>query len=748
MQPSEGGGRHSSGPLPTAMTGNAPQRRRWQSLRDAAAAQLAQETGNRQETGRALLADVGLAVLRRRAGTPERRRRTGASKRRRRTDLRLVPAALLVWGTALTGGWLEPVAIAALCAGLATAAVLLLMPRCRHTRPGGRRAAAQGAGSRVTGNLMTGKPIAGNRVAGGSGGRSGARSFRATLATALVLSAAAGAHAAVASAQRHDGVLAHAVTNRASVVAEIEVQEQPRRLTVPGRPGAADRWAFPATLRMLVFDGRRVEARAAILVLGGADWAGASAGQQFRTTGRLKPAAAGEAEAGMLSVTSGPTRLPAQEGQEPSDGTGPDTGSRPALGKLRGGFAAAAAELPGDARGLLPGMVTGDTTALDPDLATAMKTVGMTHLTAVSGANCSLVLGALLLAARTLRLPRPAAAALALAGLGLFVLLVGPEPSVLRAAGMGAIGLSALVAGRPGRGLSLLCVITVGLLLAQPDLAADFGFVLSVLATLGIIVSGRQIMDWLPGVVPRAVAAAVAVPLSAQLFCGPVIVLLQPQFSSYALAANLAAAALVAPVTLLGTAAVPLLLWAPAPAAALMAAAGFCASGVAGIARSFAALPGAALPWPGGAFGAATMALLSVLTLAAVWLAAHPAAARERVLTLHDRAACRLELLLDRDGRRPHRGLVPGRAGPRGLVDRSRRGRLRVCKPTSRRNHQWLLPQPNAPGPRRRTPPPGATSRRRRWCWWAAPRTTSAPGPWTASAPRSAPRRPTSKSPG
>ncbi|HJW01071.1 MAG TPA: ComEC/Rec2 family competence protein, partial [Arthrobacter sp.] len=50
--------------------------------------------------------------------------------------------------------------------------------------------------------------------------------------------------------------------------------------------------------------------------------------------------------------------------------------------------------------------------------------------------------------------------------------------------------------------------------------------------------------------VPRWVAAAVAVPLSAQLLCGPVIVLLQPQFSTYSLLANVLASPLVAPVTL------------------------------------------------------------------------------------------------------------------------------------------------------------------------------------------------------
>jgi len=230
-------------------------------------------------------------------------------------------------------------------------------------------------------------------------------------------------------------------------------------------------------------------------------------------------------------------------------------------------------------------MVTGDTGGLDEGLETAMKTVGLTHLTAVSGANCSLILGALLLAARSLRLARIPAAALALAGLGLFVLMVGPDASVLRASLMGAIALTSLAGGRAGRGLSFLCLAVIALLLMQPELGVSFGFLLSVLATLGIIVLGRCIMGWFPASVPRWAAAAVAVPLSAQVLCGPVIVMLQPQFSTYSLLANILVAPLVAPVTILGTAAVALLPLAPWLSAVLIGVAGFFAGGVAAVAR-------------------------------------------------------------------------------------------------------------------------------------------------------------------
>ncbi|NQD90990.1 ComEC/Rec2 family competence protein, partial [Paenarthrobacter sp. CM16] len=270
---------------------------------------------------------------------------------------------------------------------------------------------------------------------------------------------------------------------------------------------------------------------------------------------------------------------------------------------VRKRFVSAADWLPPDAAGLLPGMVTGDTSALPESLETAMKTTGMTHLTAVSGANCSLILGGFILLARCFRWARPAAGAFAACGLLAFVIMVGPDPSVLRAAVMGTVGLAALTGGLRGRSLSFLCLATTILLLLDPAMAANMGFLLSVLATLGIVLLAARVASWIPAWLPRWVAAGVAVPLSAQLLCGPVIVALQPQFTTFALIANVAAGPLVAPVTILGTIAVPLTTALPWLAVVPIAVAGTCAGLVAGVARFFAGLPGAALPWAEGPVG-------------------------------------------------------------------------------------------------------------------------------------------------
>jgi competence protein ComEC len=609
---------------------------------------------------------------------------------RRRTDLRLAPPAFLVWAAAVAAVWLPVAALTVLVAGLLLgAAGLLLAARS----PRSVRRGTQGRQSRSRTYPLPGNPPA-------------PRSLLTTLGIALILAAAAASHSAVAASQKHDGAVADAVAARAGVVVEAEVTGVPRPLKIPGRSGS-DRWALPVTASVLISNGSLIRADAELLVLGGRDWENVVPGQRIRTTGKLRPAEDGQSQAGILSASTGPATTTAASGWQ----EGP--------GALRSGFATAAGWLDGDARGLLPGMVTGDTSFLDEQLASAMKTVGMTHLTAVSGANCSLILGALLLAARSFRLPRAAAAAAALAGLALFVLMVGPDASVLRAALMGAIGLASLSGGRTGRGLSFLCLAVIGLLLADPALANSYSFLLSVLATLGIVVAAPWIMEWLPAGIPRWLAAGLAVPLSAQLFCGPVIVLLQPQFSSYALLANIVAAPLVAPVTIRGTAAVPLVPLAPWAATVPIAVAGSCAGAVAAVARFFAALPGAALEWPEGPFGAATMVLLSACTVLVLRYGLRPHATSRLVIAAHGRTVVFLDMWLPRActiRRRtspgPYSAMERGRGHPwraLGFDPGRRRGSLRGTNPNSGRNQEWLLRRKHDPGLRRRPPPPGGT---------------------------------------
>ena len=115
------------------------------------------------------------------------------------------------------------------------------------------------------------------------------------------------------------------------------------------------------------------------------------------------------------------------------------------------------------------------------------RTAGLTHLTAVSGANIAILVSVVLLAGRWAGLRGrwlPVAGSLAMAA---FVVLARPQPSVLRAAAMGAIALLAMVTGRRRRSLAALAAAALLLLLVDPWLARSYGFVLSVLATGGLV---------------------------------------------------------------------------------------------------------------------------------------------------------------------------------------------------------------------------------------------------------------------
>jgi len=73
---------------------------------------------------------------------------------------------------------------------------------------------------------------------------------------------------------------------------------------------------------------------------------------------------------------------------------------------VRWGMKKAVAHLPSDAGALLPGLVLGDTSEVDPALTADMKTTGLTHLTAVSGANLAILSSLILVLMKWVRSPR------------------------------------------------------------------------------------------------------------------------------------------------------------------------------------------------------------------------------------------------------------------------------------------------------------------------------------------------------
>ena len=321
---------------------------------------------------------------------------------------------------------------------------------------------------------------------------------------------------------------------------------------------------------------------------------------------------------------------------------------------LRSTFADAATALPGAGGDLLPGLAIGDTSAVSAELDAAMKSASLSHLTAVSGSNCAVVVGLIVLLGRQLKLSRGARIAAAAVALLAFVVLVTPEPSVLRAAAMALIVLLALASGRPVRGLPVMALAVIVLLASDPWLARDYGFALSVLATGGLILLAPPLALLLATRMPLALATVIAVPFAAQLCCQPVLILLQPSLPTYGVIANVLAEPAAPVATVVGLLACLTLPFVPWLGNALALLAWLPASWISAVAVFFAGLPLAAVPWPSGAAGLALLAVITACAIAALFarsrqrLVLATAAAAVLVLIIGTSTGGRLGELLDR----------------------------------------------------------------------------------------------------
>lgn len=243
----------------------------------------------------------------------------------------------------------------------------------------------------------------------------------------------------------------------------------------------------------------------------------------------------------------------------------------------------------GDAGALIPGMVLGDTSKQSPEFKEAMQRSGLAHLVAVSGANFAIVstfvLWCMQFVIRRKKL-RVLATAVALV---CFIALVRPSPSVLRAAAMAAVLLSAQFGKRSSDSLPALGFAICAVVLGDPWQSRDAGFALSVLATAGLLLLAPRIQERLP--THKKFAGALAPPIAAMVFCSPILVSLSGYLSPMSIVANFLAAPAVAPITVLGFIAALISPIAPWFAEAIIFLIRFPAGFITGVAHWIAAFP-------------------------------------------------------------------------------------------------------------------------------------------------------------
>lgn len=471
-------------------------------------------------------------------------------------DVRLVPAALTAWVVTAAGtAWPVGGTLACCCAVVAAAAAVLWL-----------------------------------RV------RSGPATGTAALCAGLMAVGVVGAGYGMAIALRAGAVAHHPITAAFGTVAPMTVvpSETPRPL---GR----GRMMFRATLQRYGDDevtGRvTVFANAADL-----DADELTVGRPVRVTARITRPARRDLTVAVLTAVGRP-----ELGRAPPVYRAAHT--------VRSRFAVAVRRaLPADQAAMLPALVLGDTSLVATGTSNEFRAAGMSHLTAVSGANVTIVCAAMLLSARLVG-PRPAVL-LAAVALVAFVFVVQPTASVLRAAVMAAIALVAMVSSRRRQAIPALSATVLVLLVAAPHLAVDVGFALSVIATGALVVVAPGWSRWLVGRGwPKPLADAVAVAGAAQVVTAPLVAAISGRFSAVAVLANLAAAPVIAPITVLGTAAAVAAVCWPAGAQLLIRFTGPEVWWVLHVAHWAAGVPGASVPVPAGVAGVLVVGCATVVVI-------------------------------------------------------------------------------------------------------------------------------------
>lgn len=255
--------------------------------------------------------------------------------------------------------------------------------------------------------------------------------------------------------------------------------------------------------------------------------------------------------------------------------------------------------LPEPEAGLARGLLLGGNDELPDEVAQDFRTVGLTHIVAVSGYNIAVLIAAFFLVGIAIGWYRKQAIWIALFGTVGFVLLVGAPASAVRAALMAIFGFGALLVSRPLQSVSALLFAAAIMLLWNPLLLRyDIGFQLSFLATFAILISAawrKQVrLDiWLVG----GIIEVVLITLSVLVFVTPLSVFHFGTLSPYALLANTLVSPLV-PIAFLLSFLVVAFGWIPG----IGAVCGWVAYGslhaLVGIASFIATFPGANFTYP------------------------------------------------------------------------------------------------------------------------------------------------------
>ncbi len=207
--------------------------------------------------------------------------------------------------------------------------------------------------------------------------------------------------------------------------------------------------------------------------------------------------------------------------------------------------------IPEPSAALLEGIELGDKNTMPKDLNQAFISSSLVHMVVLSGYNLSIVSEAVLRILSFL----PQAAALSVGGFGmiLFAIMTGGGAATIRALIMGIIAILARYFGRSSAALRALAFATGAMALWNPtSVLYDPSFILSVLATFGLITLSPTVEERLKFIKNESIRSIAASTISVQIFVLPALLYFTGIFSLVAIPANLLALPIVPSTMLAG----------------------------------------------------------------------------------------------------------------------------------------------------------------------------------------------------
>lgn len=166
---------------------------------------------------------------------------------------------------------------------------------------------------------------------------------------------------------------------------------------------------------------------------------------------------------------------------------------------------------------LANGMLLGVESSIPDELMAQFNDTSTSHVIVISGSNVALIAGVLLSIGARL-FGRRGALWWTVGGISLYALLVGAEPSVVRAAVMGSLVVIAAFWGRRSTALASLGAACLAMVVWNPLVLWDVGFQLSAAATAGIVLFAPRLLSL---VRPASVSGAIpAAPTTLQRWAG------------------------------------------------------------------------------------------------------------------------------------------------------------------------------------------------------------------------------------